>query len=383
MTTRSRIVGGVFVGLGVVLFLVGITSLALSQFEGSSGATGGGSSPELSAMAPLAPWVPLAPLASPNAGPTVRFGADLTIPWALGGPRVERDGTLRDYPGQWPTIPVRSVRFWDSRTAWLNLEPAPDTWDFTRLDGLVLLAESRGVDRITLVLGGTPRWAAAQERSTDAFWLGPGSASPPRDLADWAQFVAVVAERYRGRIDAYEIWNEPTTAAFWSGSRAQWADLVASAAREIRRIDPDARVVAPGIAVTSARDVTRMRPWLAELADRSALITDISVHFYPRTVAQARTLGTLVRSLRSLAGTVGLPASIWVTEVNLVGGARLPAAQQRDVIASITSQARRAGVGALTWYAWTDLTSPELIQFQPRTPGARELARQIRLEADR
>lgn len=349
----------------------------LGMSEGASG------EPEVTASvvpsATISPFVPLVPLApAPSASP-VLIGADLNIPWALGGPRYERDGTLRDFPGEWPTVPVQALRLWDTRTAWLNLEPAPDEWDFDRLDRLVLLAESRGVQRITLVLGGTPAWAATSVRDTDAFWLGPGSASPPRELADWTQFVQVVAERYRGRITAYEIWNEPTDQAFWTGTIDQWVDLVTAAASEIRRVDSGARIVAPGIAITSKADLARVQPWLTELAMRGPAITDLSIHFYPHTLDQAGTLRAAVRSLRRSARSLGLPSGIWVTEVNLVGGASLPAKRQRAVIASIFDQAEAAGVRALTWYAWTDLTAPDLMQFQPGTPGARELARQIRL----
>jgi len=156
----------------------------------------------------------------------------------VGGPRIEPDGRLVQFPGDWPEQRVDGLRLWDTRTAWLNLEPVDDGWEFAHLDALVAKAEGRGVTRITLVLAGTPRWAATRVSDADAPWLGPGSAAPPRDIAQWQEFTAKVAERYRGRIDAYEVWNEPLSAEFFNGTPEEWALSGIGAAAEIRRQFP-------------------------------------------------------------------------------------------------------------------------------------------------
>ncbi|MFA7324787.1 MAG: hypothetical protein WC005_10570, partial [Candidatus Nanopelagicales bacterium] len=58
----------------------------------------------------------------------------LTIPWAAGGLRYNAVGKLEDFAGEWPSADVKAVRFWDTRTAWLNIEPAQDQWEFSHLD---------------------------------------------------------------------------------------------------------------------------------------------------------------------------------------------------------------------------------------------------------
>ncbi len=55
-------------------------------------------------------------------------GVSLTIPWAIGGLRIERDGQKKVFPGDWPTMPVASMRIWDGRAAWLSIGPARDRW---------------------------------------------------------------------------------------------------------------------------------------------------------------------------------------------------------------------------------------------------------------
>jgi hypothetical protein len=86
----------------------------------------------------------------PRQGSMEQTQIGVHIPWAIGGDRIERDGTGINHPGEWPDFEVDAIRLWDTRTAWLN----PELW-------------------------GTPVWAAQTLSGSDAAWLGPGSASPP------------------------------------------------------------------------------------------------------------------------------------------------------------------------------------------------------------
>lgn len=282
-------------------------------------------------------------------------GLAMTVPWVVGGPRIEPDGTLRNFPGDWPDLPVERLRLWDTRTAWLDLEPADDAWNFERLDAILATAASRGVWQVTLVLAGTPRWAASRGAEAGAAWLGPGSASPPRDLDQWRQFVRTIAVRYAGRIAAYEIWNEPTSRTFFTGTPVQWAAMVAVAAEEIRMTDPGARVLASGFSATTRADVRRLQPWLAALADARPRLDGLSIHWYPRSWAQVRGLAGVTSEVRASATRLGLPADIWVSEANARVDQRFPGGAQGQVVRAMIEQARRARVQELAWYAWLDL----------------------------
>ena len=53
-------------------------------------------------------------------------------------------------------------------------------------------------------------------------WASGGSGGgvvfgPPTDLAAWEEFVSDTAKHFKGRIAAYEVWNEPDVAFFWNG----------------------------------------------------------------------------------------------------------------------------------------------------------------------
>jgi hypothetical protein len=294
------------------------------------------------------------------------------VPWAVGGPRISPDGSLRTFPGDWPDMPLSGIRLWDTRTAWLNIEPANDDWHFAHLDALLAKAEARGAARVTLVLAGTPRWAATKVTLGEAHWLGPGSASPPKDIRQWRQFVRKVASRYVGRIDAYEIWNEPESPTFFSGTPAEWAQLVKVAAEEIASIDRAASLLASGFVLTTPADLRRSLPWLRALAASGARVDGLSVHWYPSSWRQIRGLAVVARRMSNIAVSLGLPGGLWVTEANAVVRAPFPGRLQSQVIALMMTQARRAEVHDLIWYAWLDLPS-RLMPMHHGTAAARAL----------
>ncbi|MBL7200487.1 MAG: hypothetical protein ISS56_10080 [Anaerolineae bacterium] len=73
---------------------------------------------------------------------------------------------------------------------------------------------------------------------------------PDEDWAQWGHYRFLDAELYAGRIDAYEIGNEPNLIEEWGGypDPAAYAELLKIAYREIKSADPDALVVSAGLA---------------------------------------------------------------------------------------------------------------------------------------
>jgi hypothetical protein len=267
------------------------------------------------------------------------------VPWAVGGARLADDGSIYQHPGEWPDFPIESLRLWDTRTAWLNLQPRSDRFDFTHLDAHLERADAAGVQHVTLVLAGTPRWAAAQELPTDAPWLGPGSASPPTDLGDWAQYVEHVATRYRGRIQAYQIGNEPNLPMFWTGSAAQLGDFVATAAQIIRQVDPGATIIAPAPLIRSRLDALHADALWRTIS--GAPIDVLAFHFYPHSREAVASLPRIVGDLRRSARIRGFAhAPLWITEAN-PGPRGGPA-----LMSELRTQASTAGIDRLYWYAW-------------------------------
>ena len=110
----------------------------------------------------------------------------------------------------------------------------------------------------------------------------PGAASAPKSLAAWDAFVTQVVKRYKGRITAYQIWNEASLVMFWDGTPEAMAELTKRAYDIIKEEDPKARVVAASTTVRLAGAFDRFFPsYLAALAELDWPVDVFAAHMYP------------------------------------------------------------------------------------------------------
>ena len=122
--------------------------------------------------------------------------------------------------------------------------PCIDAW--AKYDNIVDLAEKYDVG-IVARLEAPPKWA----QST------PGDFAPPANFDDYGDYVAAVAARYRGRIQYYQIWNEPNNYPEWGEQPVDaeaFTRLLCLAYRRIKAVDPEARVIAPALTPTISLD---------------------------------------------------------------------------------------------------------------------------------
>ncbi|MCC6801335.1 MAG: hypothetical protein IT319_00520 [Anaerolineae bacterium] len=139
--------------------------------------------------------------------------------------------------------------------AWDDIQPERDTWSIDRADALLGELERRGL-KVVARLTNTPEWAhpALGARVRDDF-----IDAPPDDFADYARFCGVLAERYKGRIAAYQVWNEPNLSREW-GNRlpdaTAYVALLKGCSEAIRAADPAAIIISAGLAPTGTYDET-------------------------------------------------------------------------------------------------------------------------------
>ncbi|MEZ5117532.1 MAG: hypothetical protein R2737_14825 [Candidatus Nanopelagicales bacterium] len=282
--------------------------------------------------------------------------------------------------GRWPGWPVGGIRLWDNGTSWNSVQPAAGVFDWSQLDTAVATAESQGVDDITLVLAGTPEWAATTVSPGD--YPAPGAASPPRDRTAWTDYVAAVAARYAGRITAYEVWNEMNLRAFWNGTPEELAALTRLAAVEIRKADPEALVVGASAGMrTDAYRVLYPR-YLAALAERDWPVDALSVHTYPAAGGTPADRVKLIRRALTDIRAAGAPErlALWDTEINYGLAGPLPEDTHRDITGSKAAgwvtrtylDSLRFGIERTYWYIQTAAPYSLLgIQTDDGSPGAR------------
>lgn len=124
-----------------------------------------------------------------------------------------------------------------------------DTW--LKYDQIVELTEAHGL-RLLARLSNPPAWSRADPAA--------GDRAPPDDYEDFVNYVIAVAERYRGRITHYQIWNEPNIYPEWGNAPidpAGYTDLLCRAYRALKEVDPQIVVISGAIAPTIALDQSR------------------------------------------------------------------------------------------------------------------------------
>lgn len=125
-------------------------------------------------------------------------------------------------------------------------EPYRSAWD--KYDQIVDLAEKYGMQLIVRISNppGWTRAAGAGENNVDTF-------APPDNVQDFADFVNAVVSRYRGRVQYYQLWNEPNIYPEW-GTRAispeDYVTLLKAGAEAARAADPDAKIIMGALAST-------------------------------------------------------------------------------------------------------------------------------------
>jgi hypothetical protein len=102
----------------------------------------------------------------------------------------------------------------------------------------------------------TPTYASAHPNEPCAARMTPGCNQPPANLADWDDFVRALVGRYKGRIQYYEVWDEPNRPATWDGSDEDMLKLADHAYRIIHEMDPNAKVITPGVAVRGVQPMS-------------------------------------------------------------------------------------------------------------------------------
>ncbi|WP_433476987.1 BTAD domain-containing putative transcriptional regulator [Spirillospora sp. CA-142024] len=241
-------------GLGIAVALVALSGLGGAS-AGWSGREAGGPSPSDRQWVAGPAWVNV----PPRPVRPVFFGA-----------------TIGTNSGAMPGFRVGSVRAWDSETRWSDVQPGRGRFDWAPLDRMVAGAAGAGLP-VAYTMGMTPAWAAPNGPRSP--YVDDSRTAPPRDLADWDRYVRALVARYRGRIEAYELWDYPNTRFHYSGDVSTMVEMTRRASAIIRAADPRATIVCPSVG-----DLWEWkgRRWLARFAAlggfRSCDVVAVKLH---------------------------------------------------------------------------------------------------------
>ncbi len=136
------------------------------------------------------------------------------------------------------TLLRESGATWARQDFWWSLvEPAPGRWEWNDFDRAVAAYERHGVRLLGILC-----YAAA--------WSGGASPATDAERAAFGRYVFEMVRRYRGRVAAWEVWNEPNIQPFWSPTpdARLYAQLLRVAYTQAKAADPACLIVGGALA---------------------------------------------------------------------------------------------------------------------------------------
>jgi len=132
---------------------------------------------------------------------------------------------------------------------WATVEPLPGEYRWTDPDNIMTALGDQNLN-ILMRVHGTPTW-----NRPDNVHL----THPPDDLELFADFLTQLATRYKGQVQAYEIWNEPNLNYEWGyqpPDPTAYTQLLQTAYTAIKAVDPEALIISGGLSTTGDGSAT-------------------------------------------------------------------------------------------------------------------------------
>jgi hypothetical protein len=129
---------------------------------------------------------------------------------------------------------------------WDHFSTEPGQMDWSGYDAMVDAAAERDL-KVMLSVVGAPDW-------TRTYFDDNPQAAPPNDLAQFADFLGDLVDRYQGRIHAIEVWNEQNLDREWDteeGVKAErYVEMLRLAFQVIKSRDPNIIVISGALSPT-------------------------------------------------------------------------------------------------------------------------------------
>ena len=190
--------------------------------------------------------------------------------WSVGAETMDRDYTIyknwRDYLGP---LGVKKARI---QGGWAKTEKRKGVYDFAWLDEIIFDMNDQSVKPWMCLCYGNSLYSDG-----GGVRLGAQIPGSKESLQAWTLWVRAVVSRYMDVIDEWEIWNEPDLRAANAGQ--VYADFMLHTAENIKRIQPQAKILAMSTAGVNTKFVREVLE-IASRRDKLSLIDQVTYHPY-------------------------------------------------------------------------------------------------------
>jgi GH35 family endo-1,4-beta-xylanase len=234
--------------------------------------------------------------------------------------------------------------------SWNKLEPQKGNWNFSKYDAFLNKANEEGIKVLAIL-------------NYDANWLHKGKDQSRRidleELPHFLNYVEVVGKRYGTKVSAFEIWNEPNTKRFWTGSNLGFFELSNQSLNKLKEVAPNTPVAIGSLfyhPILSAKSYLKKMINNVDVNKASA----ISLHPYSINISK---LNKRITKAKELISSNGHNIPIWITEIGFPTGGLYPSKINLDEQANIVSKSliylTKAGSEIIYWYCLFDSNNKE------------------------
>jgi hypothetical protein len=198
-------------------------------------------------------------LGAPASAQAAEKGLVTDLTWDISPAQQDRSGVaLTDLQAKWAKVSI----------SWHWAEPQKGTYDedyLAKVDRAVNVLRARGIHVLSDV-NRSPEWASGNANE----------AYPPLDPADLGAFMKKMAERYRGKMDAWQVWNEPNHPLSWPAgpNAADYVPLLKAGYAGVKQGAPGTPVLFGGLAFNDYKyleDAYAAEPNLGDFFDVMAV----------------------------------------------------------------------------------------------------------------
>lgn len=246
-----------------------------------------------------------------------------TSRWTLGCETIDREyADYNAYKEYLPALGIKRIRL---QGGWARTEKDPGIYDFGWLDQIIDDARARGLEIWLETDYGNPAYEGGGGRT-----LKGGFPTSETALAAWDKWVELMANRYKGKVRDWAMWNEPDINK--AHTPVDIADFNIRTAEIIKRVIPDARIGALSLASINPKFLDGC---LARLAEKGKLDLFYWVIYHGYTMNPDTAYGN-VEKMREVVKKHSPTLKLWQGENG--------------------TQSEWCASGALSKYPWTELT---------------------------
>ncbi|NVM56072.1 MAG: hypothetical protein HWN66_20405, partial [Candidatus Helarchaeota archaeon] len=253
------------------------------------------------------------------------------------------------------TIKQIGVNWTRREFSWSATEIADDVWDWSRWDAFLNETEKHGVQVLAVF--------AYDNDAVETINSSYNRYIHPNDIPYFLDYVNQTVRRYKDRVAAWEIWNEPNLARFWDGPIDHFYELFDQTQQFIHQLEGELSQNLTLLNSAMASAVAGFVPPETETMFQRGIMTYIDVYSFHYYTYDPDSLYQNIMQQLILGEKYGFEGEYWITEIGNPTNGQYPWRVSQEKLAEniIKSYVISSSydIKRVIWYRGQDYQTPD------------------------